>query len=165
MNSTMSEVLEFVRENEVKFIRLTFCDIFGLQKNISIMADELETALEHGVSFDAHAIRGFRDVTRSDLFLFPDPMTLEVLPWRPGPGRVVRFYCDVKTPDGSTFDSDSRALLKRVVKRAEKMGFICKIGTECEFYLFKTNDDGMPTDQTFDQGGIDSGGLWQEGFR
>ena len=153
MNSTMSEVLEFVRENDVKFIRLTFCDIFGLQKNISIMADALEAAFEYGVSFDAHAIRGFRDVTQSDLFLFPDPATLEVLPWRPGPGRVVRFYCDVKNPDGSAFDSDSRALLKRVVKRAETMGFISKIGTECEFYLFKTDDDGRPTDQTFDRGG------------
>ena len=153
MNSTMMEVLEFVHENEVKFVRLTFCDIFGLQKNISIMADELEAAFEHGVSFDAHAIRGFRDVTRSDLFLFPDPATLEVMPWRPGPGRVVRFYCDVRNPDGSAFECDSRALLKSVVKRAQNMGYICKIGAECEFYLFKTDEDGKPTRQTFDNGG------------
>ena len=71
MNSTANEVLEFVKENGVKFIRLSFCDIFGLQKNISLMADQLEKAFEHGVSFDAHAIRGFRDITESDLLLFP----------------------------------------------------------------------------------------------
>ena len=153
MNHTASEVLEFVRENDVKFIRLGFCDIFGMQKNISIMADELESAFEDGVSFDAHAIRGFRDVTRSDLLLFPDPPTLSVLPWRPGPGRVARFYCDIRNPDGTAFLLNGRELLKRVTARAEKLGYLCKVGAECEFYLFNTDDSGMPTSIPFDRGG------------
>ena len=153
MNNTMKDVLTFVKENDVKFIRLSFCDLFGLHKNISIMADELESAFENGVSFDAHAIRGFRGVARSDLFLFPDPATLAVLPWRPGQGRVARFYCDIKNPDGSSFAFDSRALLKRVVERCERKGYVCKIGAECEFYLFKTDNDGEPTDITYDKGG------------
>lgn len=153
MNSTANEVLEFVRENDVKFIKLGFCDPFGFQKNISIMADELPSAFENGVSFDAHAIKGFRDVTRSDLLLFPEPATLAVLPWRPGSGRVARFYCDIKNPDGSTFLHDGRYILKRVVERCERMGYVCKIGTECEFYLFKTDDNGEPTDTTLDRGG------------
>ena len=153
MNSTANEVLEFVKENDVKFIRLGFCDLFGFQKNISIMAEELQSAFENGVSFDAHAISGFRDVTRSDLLLFPDPATLTVLPWRPGPGRVVRFYCDVRNPDGSVFIHESRTILKRVIERADKMGYVCKIGAECEFYLFKTDEYGEPTDETFDKGG------------
>jgi len=153
MNNTAHEVLDFVKENDVKFVRLNFCDIFGLQKNISIMADELESAFENGVSFDAHAIRGFRDITKSDLLLFPDPATLSVLPWRPGPGRVVRFYCDIKNPDGSAFAHNTRNLLKHIVERAEKMGYICKTGAECEFYLFKTDDDGNPASVPFDNGG------------
>lgn len=153
MNTTVNEVLEFVKENDVKFIRLSFCDIFGLQKNISIMADDLRDAFENGVSFDAHAIQGFRDVTESDLLLFPDPATLAVLPWRPGPGRVTRFYCDIKNPDGSAFTNDSRALLRRTAERCEKTGYVCKIGAECEFYLFKTDEDGEPTDKPFDKGG------------
>ena len=153
MNNTASEVLEFVKENDVKFIRLSFCDLFGMHKNISIMADELQSAFESGVSFDAHAIRGFRDVTRSDLLLHPDPATLTVLPWRPGKGRVARFYCDIKNPDGSIFYHDGRGLLKQVIQRCEKMGYICKIGAECEFYLFKTDENGDPTDETLDKGG------------
>ena len=153
MNGTVSEVLAFVEENDVKFIRLGFCDIFGVQKNISIMASELRAAFEIGVSFDAHAIRGFRDITRSDLLLFPDPATLSVLPWRPGPGRVARFYCDIKNPDGSVFSHDGRALLKQVVERAGNMGYVCKIGAECEFYIFKTDEDGKPTGATLDSGG------------
>ena len=85
-NTTIQEVLEFVSENDVQFVRLAFSDLLGVQKNISIMPDELPSAFENGVLFDAHAIKGFRDVTRSDLLLFPDPATLSILPWRPGPG-------------------------------------------------------------------------------
>lgn len=153
MNSTANEVLEFVRENDVKFIRLNFCDLFGFQRNISIMADELQSAFENGVSFDAHAIKGFRDVRRSDLLLFPDPATLAVLPWRPGTGRVARFYCEIRNSDGTSFLRDSRKILKHLVSRAEKMGYICKIGAECEFYLFKTDEDGEPTNLPLDKGG------------
>ncbi|MCL2071872.1 MAG: glutamine synthetase family protein, partial [Oscillospiraceae bacterium] len=153
MKITVQEVLEFVKENDVKFIRLNFCDLFGVQKNISIMSAELPFALENGVSFDAHSIGGFRDITQSDLFLHPDPTSLVVLPWRPGPGRVVRFYCDVKKPDGSVYEHDSRAILKKVAEDCEKKGFSCKIGAECEFYLFKTDEDGEPTRATLDKGG------------
>lgn len=153
MNATVGEVLQFVQENDVKFIRLSFCDPFGTQKNIAIMPGQLPGAFEHGISFDAHAIKGFKDVTKSDLLLFPDPATLTVLPWRPGPGRVVRFYCDIKNPDGSDFNHDSRYLLKRVIQRYERLGYVCKIGAECEFYLFKTDDNGDPTGITLDKGG------------
>jgi len=153
MISTKDEVLKFVEENDVKFIRLGFCDPFGCQKNISIMADQLSAAFEDGVTFDAHAIKGFRDVTRSDLLLFPDPATLTVLPWRPGTGRVARFYCDIKNPDGSVFSYDSRYLLKRVVEKCREMGYVCKIGAECEFYLFQTDENGEPTHIPLDQGG------------
>ena len=66
---TMSEVLEFVEENDVKFIRLAFCDIFGRQKNVSITPSELRRAFDKGVSFDASAIDGFFSVDQSDLFL------------------------------------------------------------------------------------------------
>ena len=153
MTATISEVLEFIQTNDVKFIRLAFCDLFGKQKNISIMPEELPGAFEHGISFDAHAIAGFSDIVHSDLFLFPDPSTLAVLPWRPQQGRVVRFYCDIKNPDGSAYWGDTRGFLKSVVSRAEQEGYLCKVGTECEFYLFITDESGAPTKTPFDRGG------------
>ncbi len=153
MNTTAKEVIEFVKENDVKFIRLAFCDLFGRQKNISIMPDELPLAFENGISFDAHAIRGFTDISKSDLFLFPDPTTLSVLPWRPQQGRVLRFYCDIKNPDGTTFWGDTRGFLKSIITKAEEKGYFCKIGSECEFYLFKTDEQGEPTNIPLDQGG------------
>ncbi|WP_099204142.1 glutamine synthetase family protein [Scatolibacter rhodanostii] len=153
MTHTANEVLEFVRENDVKFIKLGFCDLFGNQKNISIMPDELQSAFENGISFDSSAIEGFTEVTHSDLLLFPDPTTLTILPWRPGPGRVVRFYCNLRNPDGSVYSHDSRHILEKVIERCSQMGYACKLGAECEFYLFKTDENGNPTQTTIDYGG------------
>lgn len=153
MTYTMKEVLQFVKENDVKFIRLAFCDILGTQKNISIMPDELERAFENGISFDASSILGFMNVEQSDLFLYPDPSTLSILPWRPQQGRVIRFFCDIKHPDKRPFEGDTRNILKKAVERAEKMGYVCKIGSECEFYLFETDEKGKPTDIPYDAGG------------
>ena len=153
MNETVREILAFVEENDIKFIRLAFCDSFGMQKNISIMPDELERAFQHGISFDASAIRGFMGVERSDLFLQPDPGTLSILPWRPMQGRVARFFCNIRYPDGRPFEGDGRYILKNAVQRCADMGYTCRIGAECEFYLFQLNEDGEPVLVPHDKGG------------
>lgn len=153
MNNTVREVLEFTKENKIKFVRLAFCDIFGNQKNISIMPSELKKAFEYGISFDASAIKGFMNVEESDLFLFPDPTTLSILPWRTEEGRVIRFFCDIKHPDGSSFEGDGRHILKKAINKAKEMGYVCKIGPECEFYLFELDEKGYPTKTPFDYGG------------
>ena len=67
MKYSKQEVLQFVKEEDVKFIRLAFCDVFGKQKNISIMEKELQRAFEYGIAIDASAINGFGDETHSDL--------------------------------------------------------------------------------------------------
>ena len=152
MNETILEALQFVEENDVKFIRLAFCDIFGRQKNISIMPKELPRAFESGISFDASAIRGFMNVEESDLFLVPEAGTISTLPWRPSHGRVMRFFSNIKHPDGTPFEGDGRYILKKAVQQCANMGYVCKIGTECEFYLFETDEKGNPTDQPHDHG-------------
>ncbi|SDN00543.1 glutamine synthetase family protein [Acetanaerobacterium elongatum] len=145
MDYTATEVLQFVRENDVKFIRLAFCDVFGTLKNMSIMSDELSRAFEQGIFFDASAVNGFTYVEESELCLFPDPSTLSVLPWRPQQGRVVRLFCDIKHQDGSPFEGDGRYILRNAIQKAEEMGYTCRIGSDCEFYLFEADDDGRPT--------------------
>ena len=152
MKPTIQEISAFVRENDVKFIRLAFCDLFGVQKNISILPSELLRAYHEGIPFDASAIAGFTDVTESDLFLVPELSTLSALPWRPQQGGVIRFYCDIKRPDGSIFESDTRAILKRVMEECREMDYTCRMGTECEFYLFKTDENGAPTSIPLDSG-------------
>lgn len=153
MNYTMSEVLTFIEENDVKFIKLAFCDIFGNLKTISIMAEELPRAFESGISFDASAVKGFMNVEESDLFLYPDASTLSILPWRPQHGRVMRLFCNIKHPDGTPFAGDGRSILKEALKKANQMGYGCKIGSECEFYLFELDDKGEPTKVAHDKAG------------
>ena len=147
------EVMTFVEEEDVKFIRLAFCDAHGRQKNISIMPLELKRAFTEGISFDASAIAGFGDVVKSDLFLHPDPSTLSVLPWRPTNGRVIRMFCDIKYPDGRIYEKDGRHILKNAIETAKKAGISCYFGAEFEFYLFKLDDNGNPTGETFDKAG------------
>lgn len=153
MKYTKQEVLQFVKEEDVKFIRLTFCDVFGKQKNVSIMDNELPRAFEYGIAIDASAIDGFGDEARSDLFLHPDPSTLVILPWRPEHGRVVRMYCDITYPDGTPFEGDTRTILKNAVQAAKNEGYSFKFGPEIEFYLFKLDEHGNATAETNDEAG------------
>ena len=153
MQYTKKEVLQFVEEEDVKFIRLAFCDVFGKQKNISIMTGELERAFDKGVAIDASAIRGFGDETRSDLFLHPDPSTLAILPWRPEHGRVIRMFCYITHPDGTPFECDGRYLLKCAEEAAKREGLSFEFGPEMEFYLFKTDDLGAATKEPYDNAG------------
>lgn len=153
MDYTIREVLQFVEENDVKFVRLAFFDVFGSMKNISIMSTELSRAFDYGISFDASSVKGFMNVEESDLLLYPDASTLAVLPWRPQQGRVVRFYCNIKHPDGTDFEGDGRSILKGAMQKALEAGYVPQIGTECEFYLFEADEKGNPTSIPHDNAG------------
>lgn len=152
MDQTVVEILDLVRENDVKFIRLAYCDLFGQQKNMAIMSSQLERAFQEGIAFDASAVKGFRTVNCSDLFLVPDASTVSILPWRPAHERVMRMDCDVKNPDGTDFTGYSRYILRAAAQRCADMGYICNIGTECEFYLFRTDERGEPLHLPLDRG-------------
>ena len=153
MKYTIPEVIQYVKEEDVKFIRLAFCDIFGRQKNIAIMPYELERAFNTGIAIDASAIPGFGCDAHSDLFLHPDPSTLSRLPWRPESGSVVRMFCDITCPDGTPFEADCRHLLQETVKAAESEGIFFEFGSEMEFYLFRTDENGEPTCTPHDMAG------------
>ncbi|MGD1823239.1 MAG: glutamine synthetase family protein [Pleomorphochaeta sp.] len=153
MANMQYEISNFIEENNVKFIRLAFCDLLGNLKNISISSDELDRAFTTGISFDASSVKGFLNVEESDLLLFPDPNTLQVLPWRPSSGKVVMMFCDIKYPDNTPFENDARALIKNFEKKSLNLGYTFRIGSECEFYLFKLDDNGEPTFKPLDRGG------------
>ncbi|HXK72110.1 MAG TPA: glutamine synthetase family protein [Clostridia bacterium] len=152
MYYSKDEAIQFIEQNDVKFIRLAFCDIYGRQKNVSIMPGELKKAFEGGISFDASAIEGFKEESKSDLFLIPDAKTMSLLPWRPTSGRVVRFFCDVYDEKRNPYIADTRYILKQAVSFAAQQGYSFLFGPECEFYLFKTDEDGNSTNVPIDNG-------------
>ena len=153
MKYTPEEVMQFVQEEDVKFIRLAFCNVYGKQHNVAIMPAELKRAFTYGIAFDASAVEGFGGEIRSDLLLHPDPSTLIQLPWRPEQGKVVRMFCDISYPDGRPFERDTRSILKRAVATAEAKGFRFAFGAEMEFYLFRLDEYGEPTRIPYDRAG------------
>lgn len=150
MKYSKQEVMQYVMEEDVKFIRLAFCDLFGRQKNISIMPGELSRAFEYGIAFDASSIAGFGDEENCDLLLHPEPDTLSLLPWRPEHGKVVRMFASISYPDGTPFECDTRSLLKKAVADAAKCGYHFDFGAEQEFYLFTLDENGKPTKIPYD---------------
>lgn len=160
---TREDILELVEEEDVGFIRLQFTDIFGTFKNVAITTSQLVRALDNQCMFDGSSIEGFARIEDSDMYLRPDLNTFEIFPWRPQQGKVARMICDVYKTDGTVLESDPRYVLKRVLKQAEELGYRFDVGPECEFFLFHTDDDGLPTTLTheratyFDLGPLDLG--------
>lgn len=150
MKYTPQEVIQYIQEEDVKFIRLAFCDVQGRYKNISIMPHELERAFKYGIAIDASAIEGFGDEVHSDLFLRPDPATIALLPWRPEHGAVVRMFCTITDREGNVFAHDSRSILKQAVADAANAGYHFSFGSELEFYLFQLDEHGKPTHIPYD---------------
>ncbi len=153
MNYTEEEVLQFVQEEDVKFIRLAFRDAYGIQKNISVMSGEIGKAFDEGAPINAREIAGFESSPYATLYLKPEPDTMAILPWRPDTGRVLRMICGVYTPEGEVCSFDTREILRQAVKKAEEAGVCFKFGTQSEFYLFNLDEEGNPTNVPYDNAG------------
>ena len=150
---TKDDIFRMVEEEDVEFIRLQFTDIFGTLKNIAITSSQLERALNNQCMFDGSSIEGFVRIEESDMYLYPDLDTFTIFPWRPQQGKVARLICDVYTPDGKPFEGDPRWILKKTIKEANEMGYRFDVGPECEFFLFHTDDNGLPTTLSHEKAG------------
>ena len=150
---TKDDIFRMVEEEDVEFIRLQFTDIFGTLKNIAITSSQLEKALDNKCMFDGSSVEGFVRIEESDMYLHPDLNTFEIFPWRPQQGKVARLICDVYTPDGKPFEGDPRWILKKTIKEANEMGYRFDVGPECEFFLFHTDDNGLPTTLSHEKAG------------
>ena len=148
-----AEILELATRNNVRFLRLQFTDILGVNKNVEIPASQFEKALAGDIMFDGSSIEGFVRIEESDMLLAPDFATFQIFPWSDEQSRVARLICDINTPDGEPFAGDPRGVLKRQIARAAEMGFAMNAGMEAEFFLFRPGPDDAPTTVTHDVGG------------
>ncbi|MGC4019928.1 MAG: type I glutamate--ammonia ligase [Muricomes sp.] len=152
-NYTREEILEMVEEEDVEFIRLQFTDMFGTLKNIAIPSSKLEKAMDNRCVVDASSIGGFICNEEADMYLHPDLSTFNILPWRPQQGKVARFICDIYQDDGTPYKESPRFILNQMMERAAKKGYSLMVNPECEFFLFHTDDNGMPTTTTHERAG------------
>ncbi|AEH23338.1 glutamine synthetase, type I [Thermodesulfobacterium geofontis OPF15] len=134
------DVMELVKQYDVKFVRLWFTDVLGQLKSFAVPVEELEMAFEEGMGFDGSSIRGFARIEESDMIARPDPTTFAILPWRPKEKAVARMFCDIYNPDGTPYEGDPRYVLKKNLEKMKKMGFThFYIGPELEFFYFKSD--------------------------
>lgn len=151
---TKEDILKLAKERDVRYVRLQFTDLLGIIKNVEIPADQLPKALENKIMFDGSSIEGFVRIEESDMYLVPDRSTWLVFPWDSTQGKVARLICDVHLPDGEAFAGDPRVVLQRVLQEARDMGFSTfNVGPEPEFFLFKLDERGHPTQEVNDEGG------------
>ena len=152
---TKEDILKSAQENGVEFIRLQFTDVFGIMKNVAITSSQLEKALDNECMFDGSSIDGFVRINESDMYLHPDYDTWTIFPWRKHQNaQTARLICSVYCADNKTpFLGDPRNVLQKVMDEAAEMGYSFNVGPECEFFLFKLDEDGNPTTTTGDEGG------------
>ena len=134
---TREDIIRLVKEENVRFIRLQFTDIFGTLKNVAITADQIEKALDNKCMFDGSSVEGFVRIEESDMYLYPDYDSFMIIPWNQEKGKTARLICDIKNADQEPFMGDPRTILKKVCKEAEDMGFKLNVGPECEFFMFQ----------------------------
>jgi glutamine synthetase len=146
------DILEIARKQKVRFLRLQFTDILGVNKNVELPASQFEKALAGDIMFDGSSIEGFVRVEESDMLLIPDLATFQVFPWGDPEARVARLICDVHMPDGTPFEGDPRGVLKRNLARAKAMGYTMNAGMEAEFFMFKPAEGGRASTTTHDVG-------------
>lgn len=159
---TKEQILQLIEDEDVGFIRLQFTDMFGTLKNIAITASQMEKALNNQCMFDGSSVEGYIKIEESDMYLYPDLDTFVILPWRPQHGKVARLICDIYRPDGTPFEGSPRYILKKAIEEANEMGYEFQVGSECEFFLFQTDEDGLPTTNTTERAGyLDLGPLDQ----
>lgn len=154
MNNNFLDILDFIEENDVRFIRLQFCDLFGQNRNISVSYSEFERAINEGIMFKSSSVPGYEGCGDTELILYPELDTLKTLPWRPQNGSVARVLCRVCHTDGKNFKGDSRQVLLNIVNYAKEEGIDFEIGAKIEFYLFELDDEGKPTTKTVDEAGF-----------
>ena len=152
MKYSKEDIFRMVEEEDVEFIRLQFTDIFGALKNMAVTVSQLEKALDNQCMFDGSSIEGFIHIEESDMYLHPDLDTFEIFPWRPQKRKEEKIICDIYLPDGRPFAGDPRYILKKVLQEAESLGYSFHVGPECEFFLFRMDEEGHPTTKTQEAG-------------
>ncbi len=152
--TTKAEISELCKEHNVGFIRLQFCDINGAMKNLCLPVSQLDKILDNQIMLDGSSIKGFRSIETSDMYFYPDLNTFKILPWCEKDGEnVARIICDIHNADGTPFEGCPRCNLKRMIKRAEKLGYKMNVGPEAEFFIFALDDEGKPTTIPHDSAG------------
>ncbi|MDQ4005172.1 MAG: glutamine synthetase family protein, partial [Actinomycetota bacterium] len=146
MDPAAERTLAEAEELGVRLVRLWFTDVLGFLKSFAIPVEQLGKALREGIGFDGSAVEGFARFEEADMLARPDPSTFRLLPW-PRDEDAARLLCDITHPDGSPFAGDPRSVLRRVVGRAEALGYGVVLAPEIEYFVSTSAERYEPLDR------------------
>jgi glutamine synthetase len=135
-------VLKTASERGVRMVRLWFTDVLGNLKSFAISQNELENALNDGMTFDGSSIDGFSRIQESDVLAIPDPDTFQILPLGDKGAAEARVFCDIHHLDGTPFTGDPRQILRRHVEAARNEGLTFYVAPDIEFFYFNSPQTG-----------------------
>jgi glutamine synthetase len=135
---TPQEVLQMIKENEVRYVDLRFCDTKGKEQHVTIPASTVdEDMFEDGKMFDGSSIAGWKHINESDMILMPDASTAVMDPFFDDPTLIIR--CDIIEPaDMQGYERDPRSIAKRAEAylKSTGIGDTALFGPENEFFVF-----------------------------
>ena len=131
MNVTSAKtILEQIKKSKTKWIRLQFCNPFGLLHQLSIPSAEITAeSFTNGFPLDGSSIVGFTDIEKSDIILVPDSDTFQILPDFFDGGheepvytsKAARMFASVRQGyNGEEFSRDSRFIAKKAEDFAKR---------------------------------------------
>jgi glutamine synthetase len=138
MAKTVADVMNMVKESEVKFVDFRFTDTRGKEQHVTVPVSHFnEDKFTGGHAFDGSSIAGWKGIEASDMQLMPDPNTANIDPFFEEP--TLMLTCDVVEPsDGKPYERDPRSLAKRAEAYMKASGFgdAAYFGPEPEFFIF-----------------------------
>ncbi|HEX7658635.1 MAG TPA: type I glutamate--ammonia ligase [Pseudonocardiaceae bacterium] len=164
MFNSPEEVLRFIRDEDVKFIDVRFCDLPGVMQHFTVPAQFFdEDAISEGLPFDGSSVRGFQQIHESDMQLLPDIATSRIDPFRVEKTLLINFFVhDPVTRE--PYSRDPRNIARKAEQYIAESGIAdtAYFGPEAEFYIFDSVRFDSAQNGTFHE--VDSEeGWWNTG--
>ena len=138
MFTSPDEVAAYIRDNDVEFVDVRFCDLPGVMQHFTIPASTFgEDIFADGLGFDGSSIRGFQAINESDMLLLPDANSAFLDPFRTHKTLNVNFFIhDPITREA--YSRDPRNVAKKAEAYLASSGIAdtAYFGPEAEFYIF-----------------------------
>ena len=81
MFANPEELLRYLKDEDVKFVDVRFCDLPGVMQHFNMPVESFDdSVVTDGLAFDGSSIRGFQAIHESDMMLLPDPATVSPRP-------------------------------------------------------------------------------------
>jgi len=132
------ELLAYVKDNDVEFVDVRFCDLPGVMQHFTLTAGAMnEDVFAEGLGFDGSSVRGFQAIHESDMQLLPDVTTARIDPFRAKKTLLLNFF--IHDPlTGEQYTRDPRNVAKKAEAYLKGSGIAdtCYFGPEAEFYIF-----------------------------